>query len=299
LSKTQILIYNYFEIIYNLKNIKVSTDECFKHSFSSIRARITQLEPIENLELLYISNHIHNNEGKAQAQAHAILAILAELDGSSVLVSEVPQANANANANANADANAIANANANANAKANANANALETSHATYFKSVKYSIHIYKHVEHVFHSIQAILADLEAYQIVTNKAKAKAKYDTDSFFFNFSLLTQFIEVSYDLAFQIMVRAMAMSYVIFLVSGGKVKIKINITNKNFFDIIKSTYKDEFNSRGIRKTGLRIKKRKVVLAHQKLMRTILLIICLGDFLLNLTTHHVQRYSLVIGI
>jgi hypothetical protein len=81
---------------------------------------MAELEPIENLELLYTSNYIYKNEAKA---------ILAELDGSSVLASEVPHANANA----------------------------LETPHAKSFKSVKYSIHltchIYKHFEHSFGSI--------------------------------------------------------------------------------------------------------------------------------------------------
>ena len=33
----------------------------FKHSFSSIRAKMAELEPIENLELLYTSNYIYKH----------------------------------------------------------------------------------------------------------------------------------------------------------------------------------------------------------------------------------------------
>jgi hypothetical protein len=62
LSKIQILIHNQFENINNnIYNIKVPTDKCFEHSFSSIRAKTAELESIDNLELLCTSNCICNN----------------------------------------------------------------------------------------------------------------------------------------------------------------------------------------------------------------------------------------------
>ncbi len=64
----------------------------------------------------------------------------------------------------------------------------------------------------------------------------------------------------------------------LVSFGKI-------NKKYFDIIKSTYRHKFNSKGFSKTGFRIRKRKVLYMHRKLLRIVLLILCLGDFYLNL--------------
>ena len=67
-------------------------------------------------------------------------------------------------------------------------------------------------------------------------------------------------------------------VTFLVSFGKIK-------KKYFDIIKSTYRHKFNSKGFRKTGFRIRKRKVLYTHKKLLRTVLLILCLGVLHLNL--------------
>jgi hypothetical protein len=57
------------------------------------------------------------------------------------------------------------------------------------------------------------------------------------------------------------------------------------NKKYFDIIKSTYKHKFNSKGFRKTGFRIKKRKVLYTYKKPLRTVVLILCFGDIYLNL--------------
>ncbi len=106
-----------------------STDECFKHSFSSIRARITELEPIENLELLYISNLIFlifNIEDRApalvsevsQASAVSLASVVPhakEVPHASVVphAKEVPHASIalavpHANDNSNTKANAFA-----------------------------------------------------------------------------------------------------------------------------------------------------------------------------------------------
>jgi hypothetical protein len=74
-------------------------------------------------------------------------------------------------------------------------------------------------------------------------------------------------------------------VTFLVRFGKI-------NKKYFDIIKSTYRHKFNSKGFRKTGFRKRKRKVLYAHRKLLRTVLLFLCLGD------THHLHKYNIAIG-
>jgi hypothetical protein len=38
-----------------LNNIKVPTNKCYEHGFSSIRARMAELEPIENLEFSFSS----------------------------------------------------------------------------------------------------------------------------------------------------------------------------------------------------------------------------------------------------
>ena len=66
LSRLQIIIQNKFENINNnIYNIKAPTDECFEPSFSSIRAKMAELEPIEKLELFYTSNLIYNIEDRA------------------------------------------------------------------------------------------------------------------------------------------------------------------------------------------------------------------------------------------
>ncbi len=67
------------------------------------------------------------------------------------------------------------------------------------------------------------------------------------------------------------------------------------NKKCFDIIKSKYRHKFNSRGFRKTGFRIRKRKVLYTHKKLLRTVLLILCLGDFYLNLRRTSIAQVQL----
>jgi hypothetical protein len=128
LSRVQVLKDNHSKSInINIINIKVPTDKCFEHSFSSIRTKMAELEPIEELELLDISNHKIEVEYRA-ALANALTKVnaLAALHASAV-----PHANNNANdlhANANANANAYANANdPHANANANANANAPHT----------------------------------------------------------------------------------------------------------------------------------------------------------------------------
>jgi hypothetical protein len=64
LSKIHILINNHLENI-NIIIIKVPTDECYEHMFSSIRTKMAELEPTENLEVFYTSNYIYNIEAKA------------------------------------------------------------------------------------------------------------------------------------------------------------------------------------------------------------------------------------------
>jgi hypothetical protein len=104
LPRIQTVIYNQFENVKNknnIYNIKVSTDKYFEHSFGSFRAKTAELQSIDNLELLHISNtedivFVRVSEAHASEVSHALAA-------SHV----VPQANANANADANANANAI------------------------------------------------------------------------------------------------------------------------------------------------------------------------------------------------
>ena len=66
--------------------------------------------------------------------------------------------------------------------------------------------------------------------------------------------------------------------IFLVNTGKI-------NKKYFDIIKSLYMHKFKSKRFKRTRFRIRKRKVLHTHRKILRTVLLIVCMGDFYLNL--------------
>jgi hypothetical protein len=70
----------------------------------------------------------------------------------------------------------------------------------------------------------------------------------------------------------------MLVIIFWVNFGKI-------NKKYFYIIKSTYRHKFNIKGFRKTGFRTRIVKVLYTHKKFLRTVLLILCLEDFYLNL--------------
>ena len=65
---------------------------------------------------------------------------------------------------------------------------------------------------------------------------------------------------------------------FLINIGKI-------NKKYFDSINSLYMHKFNSKGFKKTRFRIRKQKVLHTHRKILRTVLLIVCMGDFYLNL--------------
>jgi hypothetical protein len=109
LSKIQILVDTFLENI-NFSNIKVSTDECFESSFSSIGVKMAEIDPIEKLELLYTINLIYNNYDKAcVSEANASVPHAVALAVPHALALVVPHANANANDNdnANADANAV------------------------------------------------------------------------------------------------------------------------------------------------------------------------------------------------
>jgi hypothetical protein len=57
LSGIQLLINNHLEYI-NIIFIKVSTDKCIKHNLNSIRAKMAELESIENLDILYTLNRM-------------------------------------------------------------------------------------------------------------------------------------------------------------------------------------------------------------------------------------------------
>jgi hypothetical protein len=135
---------------------------------------MAEIGPIEELELLYTTNLIYNNEAKAMAVTHA---------------------------NANALAVAVTHANANAN---------------NYDKCSWYNL---------------LITRVSTFVPPLVPPSVSPKYGANSFVFIFSLFTHVIELLYDLAVQLM--AMAMSVVIFLVSGGKVKI--NMANKNFLTL----------------------------------------------------------------
>jgi hypothetical protein len=91
LSKIQLLINIHLENIIIIF-FKVPTDKCIEHSFNSIRAKMAELEPIEELELLHTTNIediacVRVSEAKASEVPHALAAPHA---------SAVPHANANA-----------------------------------------------------------------------------------------------------------------------------------------------------------------------------------------------------------
>jgi hypothetical protein len=75
-----------------------------------------------------------------------------------------------------------------------------------------------------------------------------------------------------------IPTLIMMLVIFWVRFGKIE-------KKYLYIIKSKYRHKFKSKGFRKTGFRIRKEKVLYTHKKLLRTVLLILCFGEFYLNL--------------
>jgi hypothetical protein len=94
LSEIHLLISTHLEKI-NIIFIKVPTDKCNEHRFNSIRTRMTKLEPIEELELLYTSKMkdiaiVRVSEANASEDPHA-----------SALAPDVAHANDNANANTN------------------------------------------------------------------------------------------------------------------------------------------------------------------------------------------------------
>jgi hypothetical protein len=106
LSKIHILVNNHFENI-NIINIKVSTDECFESSFSSIRTKMAEIEPIEELELLYTRNIIFNSNDRVSVLIFEVNA--SDAHASSTLAKAVPHAAPHvphAAPHANVDANA-------------------------------------------------------------------------------------------------------------------------------------------------------------------------------------------------